>query len=83
MSCDANSSLLWLKGSRIPRTTIAEVHKMTPVDLFGLVGGYLGLFVGVSLTTIFEFFDFGLTSCHSKMVRKERARKTQNPDGAS
>ena len=52
--------MLFLRKRRIKMTTVAETQKMTSVDLFGLVGGYLGLFVGVSLTTIIEVVEFGI-----------------------
>ena len=53
----------FLKGKRFKMTTFEDVPKMSRVDLFGLVGGYLGLFVGISLVTLFEFFEFGIIWC--------------------
>ena len=57
--CSRNQTSLFLKG-RIKYTEIKEVKKTTTLDMFGSVGGYLGLFVGVSLTTIIEFAEFGI-----------------------
>ena len=49
-------------------TKFKEVEKMTAADLFGLVGGQLGLFVGVSLVTIFEFMEFGADLLKDKIL---------------
>ena len=44
---------------------------MTALDMFGLVGGYLGLFVGVSLATIIEFAEFGIDWIFKMIFRKK------------
>ena len=64
---DSKVSPLYLKGTRIRMTSTKEVRKMSWIDLFGLVGGYLGLFVGVSTLTIFEVVEFFLTLCYEKV----------------
>ena len=51
-------TLFYLKGQFIKMTVFKEIPLMSVVDLFGLVGGYLGLFVGISLVTICEFVEF-------------------------
>ena len=38
--------------------TITEAPKYTELDLFSNIGGLLGLYVGVSIVTVFEFLDF-------------------------
>ena len=38
--------------------TIEESPKYTNIDLFSSVGGLLGLYVGISIVTVFEFLDF-------------------------
>ena len=72
--CHSNSSVgyLWLKGLRLKMITISEVPKTTLMDLFGLIGGYLGLFVGVSLTTIVEFLEFGVMGFVGRCLRRRR-----------
>ena len=72
--CHRNSSVgyLWLKGLRLKMITISEVPKTTLMDLFGLIGGYLGLFVGVSLTTIVEFLEFGVMGFVGRCLRRRR-----------
>ena len=52
-------SSFYLRGQRLKLTTVRDKTKMSWVDLFGTIGGNLGLFVGVSLTTILEFAEFG------------------------
>ena len=65
--CFENGSYIYLTGVRIKLTTIKEIAKMSALDLFGLIGGYLGLFVGVSLTTILEFLEFGAKCLYSQL----------------
>ena len=66
-------SLFW-KG-RIKYTEIKEVKKTTALDMFGSVGGYLGLFVGVSLTTIIEFAEFVMDYVLDQRRRKRKDRR--------
>ena len=66
--------LHFLKGKRFKMTTFEDVPKMSRVDLFGLVGGYFGLFVGISLVTLFEFFEFGVSWCFGG--RKKKMKQT-------
>ena len=56
--CLGNASVFYLRGQRLKLSEIMEQKKTTSVDLLGLIGGNLGLFVGVSLTTIIEFVEF-------------------------
>lgn len=38
--------------------TITESPKYTELDLFSNIGGLLGLYVGVSIVTVFEMLDY-------------------------
>ena len=69
--CDQDSKFS-LQGKRMKMTTFEEVPKMSRVDLFGLVGGYFGLFVGISLVTFFEFIELGLTWCFGGRSKKTK-----------
>ena len=59
-ACGGNLTLFYMRGHRVKLTVIEEIEKTTAVDLMGLIGGNFGLFVGVSLTTIIELFEFGI-----------------------
>ena len=74
IGCHPNLSNFWLRDSRLKLTITKEVPKMSFVDLFGLVGGYLGLFVGVSLTTIIEFLEFVLVALLKWVCQTEGRR---------
>ena len=80
MSCDDQYFTFWIKGKHIKMATIAEVKKMSPVDLFGLVGGYLGLFVGVSVITFIEFLEYGLTRFGRFFREKLDPTKVTSPE---
>ena len=71
IGCYPYHSDFWLRDARLKLTITKEVQKMSFVDLFGLVGGYLGLFVGVSLTTIIELIEFVLVAI-LKWVRQAK-----------
>ena len=58
-ACGGNLTLFYMRGHRV-KLTVTEIEKTTAVDLMGLIGGNFGLFVGVSLTTIIELFEFGI-----------------------
>ena len=45
------------------KTSTTEKPKMTASDLFGNIGGQLGLCIGASLITIFEFVEFISDAC--------------------
>ena len=68
----------YLKGSRLKMTIFDETQKMTSVDLFGLIGGYLGLFVGISLVTIFEFVEFGTNLCFNRHRKNMQVKEDTN-----
>ena len=61
VGCPKGQFDFWLKEANMKMISVTEVQKMTLVDAFGLVGGYLGLFVGVSVITTIEFVEFGLS----------------------
>ena len=68
IGCQNGFSTFWLKGERLRVTTIQKGLKTSTIDLLGLVGGYMGLFVGVSVTTICEFIEFVLMWIWDKIV---------------
>ena len=73
LDCLPNTSDFWLRDMRLKMTHIKEVPKMSFVDVFGLVGGYLGLFVGVSLTTVIEFLEFALMKLYGFIFQRSNA----------
>ena len=75
--CFFNITNLFIKG-RVKSTEIKEIEKTTALDMFGLVGGYLGLFVGVSLTTIIEFAEFGIDWIFKRYVENAQMKKKAN-----
>ena len=67
IGCNANSTGFRLMENVVKRTTIKQVPKMNSLDLLGIVGGHLGLCVGISLTTIFEFLELILDCVFQKL----------------
>ena len=68
--CSDGQGFFQFKNLRLKVTTVEEVPMITILDLFGLIGGYLGLFVGISLTTVVEFFEFSMRWFHEKIFRR-------------
>ena len=57
----------------LTETIVAEIPEVTLVDMFGSIGGQLGLCVGASLITFAEFLEFtGVTLV--KFCRRRRQR---------
>ena len=67
-----------MRGQRLKMNVFDETQKMTFVDLFGLIGGYLGLFVGISLVTVVEFIEFGMDLCLEG--RRKNLKETENKE---
>ena len=49
---------IWLQNQEIKKVTTKLVPEIDIGEGIGLVGGYLGLFVGASVITLFEFLQF-------------------------
>ena len=70
-------------GLRIKLTSFEQMDKMTAVDLFGTIGGNLGLFVGVSLTTILELLEFVIIYIRDKrwnLTKDDKRQKMTKDD---
>ena len=50
---------------------------MAPVQLFSQIGGLLGLFIGASMMTLLEFFDFALVLVLEKLKSKPAQRRVE------
>lgn len=63
----------------LTETVVAEIPEMKIVDMFGNIGGQLGLCVGASLITFAEFFEFLAVAIVKtcKARRKQRATMLQ------
>ena len=72
LECQDNSTIIYMKGQRIKLTVVKENQRITAVDLFGLVGGYLGLFVGVSIITVLEMIEFVVMMMFNRFSGKTR-----------
>ena len=71
---------------------VEESDKKTAADVLAEIGGYLGLFVGISLVTVLEFFlfllslffDFFSSLCSATPASpKSASKKRTSPVGAS
>ena len=51
---------LILKPKSIDTVTTTQTHAMNMIDLLSQIGGFLGLLVGASIVTLFEFFEFAV-----------------------
>ena len=71
-----NSMFLYMKKQRIKLTIVKENKRIAASDLFGLVGGYLGLFVGVSIITVLEMMEFVFIS----MLNRFRGKTTKTEE---
>ena len=49
---------LLLKPKSIETVTTTQTHAMKTIDLLSHIGGFLGLLVGASIVTLFEFIEF-------------------------
>ena len=58
-------------------TKITVKDKVTALGLMGLIGGYLGLFVGVSFTTIVEFAEYFIDLGRSKFIENKTIKISQ------
>ena len=71
LGCYPTSTMMHMAlGHPIRLTIVKEYQRITLVDLFGLVGGYLGLFVGVSMITVLEMIEFVLVSLFDRLRGK-------------
>ena len=69
--CHPSSTMMTMTlGHRIKLTIVEENQRITLVDVLGLVGGYLGLFVGVSIITVLEMIEFVLVSLFDRFRGK-------------
>ena len=61
---------------------VTEFHAMDLADLFAQIGGFLGLFIGASMITMFEFFEY-LVSFLVKWAKSLVVKRVQHRSGPS
>ena len=54
----SDMSLVTIDNSLVNAQTITTSPKISLTEGIGILGGYLGLYVGISLVTVFEFLEF-------------------------
>ena len=57
-----NYTQLLIKQSVVEFLNITQSHALGLIDVFGQIGGYLGLLIGASAITLVEFFEYVMTA---------------------
>ena len=71
---ETKSNLLQLQivFEELNQSQITEKPKIDVWSMLSTIGGSLGLYVGVSVITIFEFFEFGFQICKTVTFRDQK-----------
>ena len=71
---ETKSNLLQLQivFEELNKSQITEKPKIDVWSMLSTIGGSLGLYVGVSVITIFEFFEFGFQICKTVTLRDQK-----------
>ena len=77
------ASLLYLLNLEVNDIKVMTVPKISSSEVFGLVGGYLGLFIGVSVITVVELLELLLDIVLAKCRRSGSPTLTKVADSQS